>query len=49
VLEHYNLGGVRNGRVDANTEIRPLGLTSTQLDYLEKFVIEGFEPMETPR
>lgn len=49
VLEHYNRGGVRNGKVDANTEIVPLGLTDTQLDYLETFVREGFEPHVWPK
>lgn len=49
VLVHYNRGGVYDGKVDRLTEILPLGLTKEQLDYLEVFIREGFEPMEWPK
>lgn len=49
VLVHFNTGGARNGQVDARTEIRALGLSDSQLDYLEAFCREGFEPLSWPK
>lgn len=49
VLNHYNTGGVVRGMADRRTEIAPLGLTKEQVDYLEAFMVEAFEPMEWPK
>lgn len=49
VLRHYSTGGVVRGLVDRRTEIAPLNLTDSQIDYLEAFIKEGFEPLEFPK
>ncbi len=49
VLDHYNSGGIVRGEIDARSEILPLGLSETQISYLEKFLVEAMDPLEFPK